>query len=326
MVDEGFTGQFTGLEGVSSQLAEQASRWFSWLASEKRYAANTLLAYETDLSNFFSFLSHYEGATVQTTTIGELPLSAFRAWLASRVKDGISATSNARALSVVRSFYRYCERQKWFKNPAIWSVRTPKKPRNLPRAVSLEQAFEALGAIGEPGDELTTPPAWILLRNRAVLYVLYGCGVRISEALSLQLKDIPVLGERTSIKVRGKGNKERMVPILPAVISTIQDYVDACPYGIEPEGPLFKGMRGGPLRRAVFNEILIRLRGRLGLPDSATPHSFRHAFATHVLSDGGDLRSIQELLGHASLSSTQIYTKVENSGILAAYLATHPRS
>ncbi len=250
------------------------------------------------------------GAEVAVDDLKNLEARDIRAWLASRLEH-FEAASTARALSTVKSFFRWLEKQGAIKNAAIFHIRSPKIKKSLPRALAETQAAEALSAIGTQHEE-----EWINKRDLALLVLIYGCGLRISEALSLRYGDIP---EGDALIITGKGNKQRMVPVLPVVKEAIADYVSACPYPFIPATPLFLGQRGKALDPAIFQLQLRKLRRAIGLPESATPHAFRHSFATHLLSAGGDLRSIQELLGHASLSTTQRYTHVDKERLLKAY-------
>ena len=304
--------------GVSEELAKLIGDWRAWLADERRLSPNTLIAYETDLLGFFRFLIGHLGEAPSVDSIAELRPMDFRSWLARRSQEGLGRTSTARALSVVRGFFRWSERNGHFANHAIQSVRSPKLPHSVPKPLSTPDAAAVVAQVGELADE-----PWVGLRDIALFTLLYGCGLRISEALGLTRADAP---EGDVLTVLGKGSKERMVPVLPAVREAIAVYIEACPLRLEPNAPLFRGVRGGPLNPAVAQRSMRTVRGWLGLPDTATLHALRHSFATHLLAGGGDLRSIQELLGHASLSTTQRYTEVEDSHLLAEYRAAHPRA
>ena len=250
-----------------------------------------------------------------------LKTSDFRAWLARQATAGRQRSTIANALSVVRGFFRWLERNGYGANHAIRAVRSPKIPHAVPKALSIGEAADTVASAGDLAADSMND--WLALRDIAMLTLLYGAGLRIAEALSLQRRDAP---KGDSITVTGKGNKERLVPILPVVREAIDAYVAACPWPLEPESPLFLGARGGPLRARVVQRQMQKLRGLLGLPDTATPHALRHSFATHLLAMGGDLRAIQELLGHASLSTTQRYTEVDAGRLLEEYRATHPRA
>lgn len=292
--------------------------WFAYITVERRLADNTVAAYLRDMRDFFTFMQDHLGEAPDSQALDALALRDFRSWLAARRGRGNSSRSTARALSAVRSFYRFSERGGALKNGAIHLITSPKLPRPVPRPLSVEGAKAVLSEIGVLGEE-----DWIGLRDTAVVTLLYGCGLRISEALNLK-RD--VAGPNDSIRVMGKGAKERLVPVLPVVTQAIDAYLAACPYSLDPDGPLFVGKRGKQLSPRIIQGRLQTLRAALGLPPSATPHALRHSFATHLLSRGGDLRTIQELMGHASLSTTQHYTEVDTEQLMAVYEASHPRS
>ncbi len=294
-------------------------KWLSYIENEKRFSNHTIKSYERDISYFLSFLCEYLGEKVTKQTLEKLELRDFRSWLAFRAKNKLSFSSTARAVSVIRSFYRYLERNSILTNAAIFALRTPKKDKPLPKALSIEQADKALAIIG-----FNAKDDWVEKRDIAILTLLYGTGLRISEALSLKRSDIPN-GDTNSIKVMGKGNKERIVPVLPVIIKAINDYLKYCPYKKDKDEFLFLGARGGVLNPSIFQENLRKIRAAADLPESATPHAFRHSFATHLLNDGADLRSIQELLGHVSLSTTQRYTKIDTNRLLESYSKLHPK-
>jgi len=302
---------------VTNDLTKTIAAWEGWLASVKRASGHTVTAYRIDLHHFCRFLSGHLGERVALSHLEALELKDIRAWLASRSGD-FEAASTARALSTVKSFFRYLEKQGKLKNAAIFHIRGPKIKKSLPKALAEHQAGEALAAIGSQHEE-----EWVNKRDLALLVLIYGCGLRIGEALSLRYGDIPA-GDM--LVVTGKGDKQRNVPVLPVVKEAIAEYVAFCPYPLTPETPLFLGQRGKALDPAIFQLQIRKLRRALSLPESATPHAFRHSFATHLLSAGGDLRSIQELLGHASLSTTQRYTHVDKERLLDAYKNAHPRA
>lgn len=293
-------------------------QWLDWLTHNKRAADHTLTAYRGDVYAFFGFLSQHLGETVGLAHLRELELRDLRAWLASRLHD-YSKSSTARALSSVRHFFRYLEREELLENAAIFHVSMPKLDKAIPKALGMEQAMQAVDSIGE----LQTEP-WVAARDEALLMLIYGCGLRISEALSLQVGD--VLAAQGSLRITGKGRKERSVPLLPVVMTHLVEYLRLCPHHQRgaKTAPLFVGVRGAALQPAIFQKQLQHIRRLLGLPDSATPHAFRHSFATHLLARGGDLRDIQELLGHESLSTTQRYTHVDTARLLDAYRHAHP--
>jgi integrase/recombinase XerC len=317
-VAPGVTDTATAVLGVSEELAGLIGGWRAWIADERRLSPNTVVAYETDLFGFFRFLTEHLGEAPSAGAVAALRPMDFRSWLARRSQEGLGRTSTARALSVVRGFFRWCERNGHFANHAIQSVRSPKLPHSVPKPLSTPDAAAVVAQIGELADV-----PWVGLRDIALFTLLYGCGLRISEALGLTRADAPV-GE--VLTVLGKGSKERMVPVLPAVREAIAAYIEACPLRLDPDSPLFRGVRGGRLNPAVAQRSMRTVRGWLGLPETATPHALRHSFATHLLAGGGDLRSIQELLGHASLSTTQRYTEIEDSHLLSEYRAAHPRA
>jgi len=308
---------------AAADLAAGIDDWQRWLKHERRASPHTLAAYRRDLAAFLSFLSGHLGKPACLADLAILARADFRAWLAARSAAELQASSTARALSVVRNFFRYLARHERVGNAVLGTVRTPRLPRAVPKALTAAEAAEAVDAVGDPGD---TP--WIARRDTAVLALLYGCGLRLGEALALNRRDAPrSRGEEiATLVVMGKGRKQRAVPVLPAVAAAIEDYLAACPYDGDGETPLFRGARGARLSPRLVQLRLQQLRARLGLPESATPHALRHSFATHLLAGGGDLRAIQELLGHASLSTTQRYTEVDSAALLAIYDKAHPRA
>ncbi|MGQ9366903.1 tyrosine recombinase XerC [Azospirillum sp. ST 5-10] len=299
-------------------VQEALAQWRRWLESEKGVSPHTLEAYLHDVAEFLSFLTGYHGAPPSLNALGDLKAMDFRAWLAKRAGDGLGAASRAREMAAVRNLFRWLDRSGRLHNPIIGILKTPRAKRPMPRPLSPPDAATLLDAAG---DEPEAP--WVGARDRALFTVLYGCGLRIAEALALTRAAAP-LGD--TLRVLGKGRKERIVPVLPAVNAAVRAYLEACPHRPGPDGPLFVGVRGGPLNPAVAQRQMQRLRRLLGLPDSATPHALRHSFATHLLAGGGDLRAIQDLLGHASLSTTQRYTDVENEQLFAVYASAHPRA
>ena len=310
----------TGLITYSAEPAVVAAiaEWRGWLAHERRASRHTLDAYERDLSAFFRFLSEHLGFPPGMRDLEGLKPADFRGYLAKRGSAGLSRASTARAMSALRGFFRFLGRNHLADNAAIDGLRTPKVPKSVPRALSEAEALESVDAIADLSDE-----PWIAKRDTAVVTLLYGCGLRIGEALALNRGQAPK-GE--TMIITGKGNKQRMVPVLPVVVAAIEDYLATCPYPLGDDDPLFVGARGGRLNPGVAQRQMRRLRALLGLSDTATPHALRHSFATHLLAGGGDLRTIQELLGHASLSSTQRYTEVDAARLSAVYRAAHPRA
>jgi len=296
--------------------------WLAHLAGERRLSPKTLEAYGRDARQFFAFLTDHLGGPPTLDAIARLKPMDLRAFLAARRAAGVTGRSLMRQLAALRSFARHLERAGLGTASAFVAMRAPKVSKGLPRPLTAEAARAVADAGSRAGE---AREGWILARDAAVMALLYGCGLRISEALGLKGADVKALAAG-SIIVNGKGGKMREVPVLPQVARAVADYVAACPYQLEPDGPLFVGARGGPLSPRIIQLAMERLRGALGLPDSATPHALRHSFASHLLGRGGDLRAIQELLGHASLSTTQIYTKVDAARLLAAYDAAHPRA
>ena len=299
-------------------LARAVADWRAWLAHEKRASAHTLDASSRDLFNFLTFLQDHLGGPVRIAGLEALVAADFRAWLARRAGSGLGRASRARAMSVLRGFFRWLERNDIAVNHAIATVRSPKIPHGVPKPLTVADA----GALIDSVDLLPGEP-WEILRDAALFTLLYGCGLRISEALGLERRELPT-GD--SLVVRGKGARERMVPVLPAVREALASYVAACPWSPGADGPLFLGVRGKRLNAGVAQSRMRSLRSLLGLPETVTPHALRHSFATHLLGAGGDLRTIQDLLGHASLSTTQRYTEVDTEHLMAAYRAAHPRA
>jgi integrase/recombinase XerC len=308
---------------AAADLAAGIDDWQRWLQHERRASLHTLAAYRRDIASFLTFLSGHLGKPACLADLAALTRADFRAWLAARSATELQASSTARALSVVRNFFRFLARHERITNAVLSTVRTPRLPRAVPKALTVGEAAEAVDAGGDLGDA-----PWIGKRDTAVLALLYGCGLRLGEALALNRRDAPrVRGDEIpTLVVMGKGRKQRAVPVLPAVAAAIEDYIAACPFDGDGEAPLFRGARGARLNPRLVQRRLQRLRARLGLPDSATPHALRHSFATHLLAGGGDLRAIQELLGHASLSTTQRYTEVDTAALLAVYDKAHPRA
>jgi len=291
--------------------------WAEWLTGERRASAHTVAAYGRDLAFFLDFLTEHLGEAPALATFAALSAADFRGWMAHRAGDGMERSSIARGLSVVRVFIRFLERRGLASSPALAVLRAPKLPHSVPKPLTAPDAVAAVAAVEE-----VEKSAWQGKRDVAILTLLYGCGLRISEALGLSRREAP---QGEMLAITGKGRKDRIVPVLPAVREAILAYLAACPYRLPADGPLFVGARGGPLSPRLVQRQMQTLRGLLGLPDTATPHALRHSFATHLLGGGGDLRAIQELLGHASLSTTQRYTSVDSERLLAVYDAAHPR-
>ena len=308
---------------IHAGVAAEIEHWLGYLGAERRMSAKTLDAYRRDVTQFLAFLAEHLGGAPSLKELEKLTPQDVRAFMAARRADGIGSRSLMRSLAGARSFARFLERNGKGKLGALAAVRAPKVPRGLPKPLGVASAKQMSDADLRAGEER---PQWVLARDAAVLALLYGSGLRISEALSLKRKDVPAPGGGDVILVTGKGNKERMVPVLQNVLQLIADYLKLCPIEIAPDALIFIGARGGPLSPRIIQLAMARLRGALGLPDSATPHALRHSFATHLLARGGDLRAIQELLGHASLSTTQIYTAVDSERLLEAYRSAHPRA
>ena len=311
------------LDCADDGLALQMTRWLAHLRSERRLSPKTLEAYCRDVRQCLEFLCEHWGARVTLARFARLEASDVRAFMAMRRAEDIGGRSLMRALAGLRSFGRFLEREGKGKIGALSAIRAPKVGKSLPKPVPMAAAKRLADADERAGE---TRDPWIWARDAAVMALLYGSGLRISEALSLKRREVPLPGAGDVLVVTGKGNKTRMVPVLQNVLALIQDYVAMCPHPLPSEGPIFVGARGGPLKARIIQLTMERLRGALGMPDSATPHALRHSFATHLLSRGGDLRAIQELLGHASLSTTQIYTEVDAERLIEVYRNAHPRA
>jgi integrase/recombinase XerC len=305
----------------AAEVAAEIRRWLGHLGAERRMSAKTCEAYRRDVHQFLAFLAEHLGQRVTLSGLSRLAPADVRAFMAARRALGIGGRSLMRGLAGARSFARFLERDHKGKVAALSAVRAPRVEKTLPKPLAVAAAKRITDTELRAGEEREP---WVLARDAAVLALLYGSGLRISEALGLKPRD--VAGARDSLTVTGKGNKARMVPVLPQVTRLIADYMALCPYDLVPDGPLFVGQKGRRLSPRILQLAMERLRGALNLPDTATPHALRHSFATHLLARGGDLRSIQELLGHASLSTTQIYTEVDSERLLAAYRSAHPRA
>jgi integrase/recombinase XerC len=308
---------------ADASITLQMTRWLSHLRAERRLSPKTLEAYTRDLRQFLEFLGEHWGAQVTLAGFAALEASDVRAFMAMRRGRDIGGRSLMRALAGLRSFGRFLEREDVGKVGALSAIRAPKVGKSLPKPIHMAAAKRFADADERAGE---TRDPWIWARDAAVMALLYGSGLRISEALGLKRRDVPLPGAGDVLVVTGKGNKTRMVPVLQNVLTLVQDYVAMCPHPLPAEGPVFVGARGGPLQARIIQLTMERLRGALGLPDSATPHALRHSFATHLLTRGGDLRAIQELLGHASLSTTQIYTGIDSERLLEVYQTAHPRA
>ncbi|MBK20098.1 MAG: recombinase XerC [Rhodospirillaceae bacterium] len=292
--------------------------WQRWILDERQSSTHTLAAYSQDLAAFLEFLTSHIGKPPALDDLASLKMADYRSFLAHRINQGIAHSSVARAMSTLRNFFKFLDKTGRVSNATIKAVRSPKPKPPIPKPISVEDAFDVIRAAAKLSD---TP--WISKRDVAVFTLLYGCGLRIDEALSLNRADIP---DGDAMTVTGKGNKQRVVPVLPIVRDAIDKYVDACPFSGEAETPLFVGARGGRLNAGVVQRQMRKVRAQLGLPNTATPHALRHSFATHLLGAGGDLRTIQELLGHSSLSTTQRYTSVDAERLMKVYEVSHPRA
>jgi integrase/recombinase XerC len=310
------------IESADGTIALQITHWLAHLAHERRLSPKTLEAYARDLRQCLDFLCAHWGTRVTLARFAGLEASDIRAFMAMRRADDIAGRSLMRALAGLRSFGRFLEREGRGKVGALSAIRAPKIGKSLPKPIGIVAAKRLADADERAGE---TRETWILARDAAVMALLYGSGLRISEALGLKRRDVPLPGQGDTLIVTGKGNKTRMVPVLRNVLDLIREYVAMCPHHLAQDGPIFVGARGGPLSPRIIQLTMERMRGALGLPDSATPHALRHSFATHLLSRGGDLRAIQELLGHASLSTTQVYTGIDTERLLEVYRQAHPR-
>ncbi len=303
----------------NSPLDQVVSAWLDHLTSERGHSDNTFRSYARDAEQFQLHIARVIGQAPVLLDLDQITTRTFRSFMAERRNQGASSRSLARSLSALRSFFRWLEAEDLLRNRAILQVTMPKVPRSLPRPLTELKAKDIVAARTE------TDLDWVAARDNAVLLLLYGAGLRISEALSIRVQDRPT-DRRNTIRIVGKGNKERLVPVLPITIDAIEAYLELCPYPLEADDLMFVGVKGGPLSPRIIQLAVAKLREKLGLPHNATPHTLRHSFATHLLSAGADLRQIQELLGHASLSTTQSYTEVERERLLAVYDAAHPRA
>jgi integrase/recombinase XerC len=308
---------------IAPDVTAEIAGWLAFLGAEKRMSEKTLEAYERDVGQFLGFLTRHLGGAPSLKTLAKLTPADVRAFMAARRAAGAGNRTLMRGLAGARSFARFLECNGKGKVGALAAIRTSKLARSLPKPLAIKDAKRMADAKIRAGE---TREPWILARDAAVFGLLYGSGLRIAEALGLTRKQAPVPGVGDALTVTGKGSKSRMVPVLPQVTKLIADYIALCPLDLPPDGPLFIGARGGQLGPRIVQLAMARLRGALGLPDSATPHALRHSFATHLLARGGDLRAIQELLGHASLSTTQIYTAVDSERLLEVYASAHPRA
>lgn len=300
------------------QLTDTLADWLRHQVALRGVSENTVQAYQRDLLGFFGFLTAHLGTGFGLQTLRTLSATDIRAWMGHERRRGVQPRSMARSLSAVKSFYRWLSERDSFDATAVLSIRAPRFKNGLPRPLDTDAAREVLDLVDQQSDE-----PWIAARDTAVITMLYGCGLRISEALSLTGADTPLADV---LRIIGKGGKERLVPVLPVVQQAVAEYVRLCPYQLTPQEPLFRGARGKALSARQIQKVMQQVRMQLGLPPTATPHALRHSFATHLLAAGGDLRSIQELLGHASLSTTQTYTAVDVEHLMDVYQKSHPKA
>ena len=305
--------------GLAGDAADVALRWQQSLKSERRMAAKTLEAYGRDITQFGHFLADHLGQAAGIADLSGLTAMDFRSFMARRRKAGVESRTLARQLSAIRSFFRFAERNGHFRNAALLLLRSPKLAHSVPKPLSIAAAARVAHGDVPYTDET---PKWVEARDRAVLTLLYACGLRISEAIGLTLNQ----SKSNPLVITGKGGKTRIVPVLSLVREVLDGYIALCPFSLKPNEPMFRGVRGRPLNARNIQLLIETMRGALNLPDTATPHALRHSFATHLLGNGADLRVIQELLGHASLSSTQIYTEVDRAHLLEQYRKAHAQS
>lgn len=306
------------MTAIAPQLRDALATWGQQLSALHGAAANTVKAYQRDVTGYLHFLGVHLGGAEGLGQLASLSQSDLRAWMAQERARGVSARSLARSLSAVKNFTAWIADRSGADATTVLSARAPKFRRKLPRPLSVEGAADMISQVAAQ-----SPEAWIAARDRAVLTLLYGCGLRISEALGLTGAAHPL---PEVLRITGKGGKIRLVPALPVARAAVADYVRLCPYDLTADAPLFRGARGGALNPRLIALVMEKARLQLGLPATATPHAMRHSFATHLLSAGGDLRAIQELLGHASLSTTQAYTAVDAARLMEVYEKSHPRA
>lgn len=305
------------LEIINSWCSKVASNWLSHLLKEKNYSEYTVYNYRIDLEDFFKFLNSYKGKIISPKIIKKLTLPEIRAWLVDRNNRGFGKTSNSRAVSALRGFYKYLAKEYDISNPTVFNIKTPKKDFSLPKAITEKEALEFIQTM----TELEEKEEWMAKRDKALLILVYSSGLRISEAIGVSRTSI--VGDK--LLIRGKGKKERVVPLLKIAKKAIEEYLDACPYVQPKSEPIFLGARGKPLHPTVFQRKIRKVREIMNLPN-ATPHTFRHSFATHLLNASGELRTIQQLLGHESLASTEVYLSVDEQRLVKKYMDTHPRT
>ncbi|GHF68221.1 tyrosine recombinase XerC [Seohaeicola zhoushanensis] len=303
---------------VSPAASDALARWLETRRALEGTAENTIEAYRGDVAGFLGFMTRHMGEPQGLGALRRIGVADMRAWMADARAEGLTARSLARKLSAVKSFMRWLAEREGIEVTAVLSARAPRFTNKLPRPLAEDAARAMIDHV-----ELQSETPWVAARDAAVVTLLYGCGLRISEALGLKGADSPLPGV---LRIRGKGGKERPVPVIGAARDAVAEYVRLCPHVLTPDGPLFLGVRGGPLSPRLIQGAMAKARMQLGLPASATPHAMRHSFATHLLAAGGDLRAIQELLGHASLSTTQAYTAVDTARLMEVYEKAHPRA
>ncbi len=319
-LDEKITGYLTALEGTVVQgILDLISLYMKELRHEKNYSPHTVINYYSDLTSFFSFLNQYFEKSIDLNELAMLDSLTLRAFFASRLQSGASQRSNARVLSSLKGFYKFLRKEKEITNKAVESFRSMRYAASLPRPLSEEDARCVVES-----SPLENKEPWLNARDQALFSILYGCGLRLSEALNLKIHTVK--GNPNTLRIQGKGKKERLVPLLPEVLEKISLYLNYHPQKSDPDSFLFLGARGAPLSPTIARRQMQRIRQLLGLSDTSTPHALRHSYATHLLANGGDLRLIQELLGHQSLSTTQKYLEVEKTRLLDVYAKAHPRN
>ena len=301
---------------ISPAMSSCLGDWLDHQRALKGAAANTISAYRTDVLGFLHFMTQHTGDSLGLGPISRVAITDMRSWMAHERGRGVAARSLARSLSAVKSFYSWLAEREGFEPTAVLSTRSPKFHKKLPRPLAVDAARAMIDMV-----EVQAREPWVAARDVAVITLLYGCGLRISEALGLTSRDVPL---PATLRIIGKGGKERLVPVIPAARAAVTAYLRDCPYHTEPNQPIFRGLRGGPLYPRAIQSVMAASRMQLGLPATVTPHAMRHSFATHLLNAGGDLRSIQELLGHASLSTTQAYTAVDTARLMEVYDSAHP--
>ena len=303
---------------ISPALTSALAKWLDHCRALGGASDNTIKAYQSDVIGFLAFMTQHHGGVQGLGPLSKITVSDMRSWMASERARGVGARSLARSLSAVKTFYRWLSDREGFEATAVLSTRSPKFTKKLPRPLAIDAATAMIETV-----ELQTRDGWVAARDVAVVTLLYGCGLRISEALGLTGADVPL---PPVMRIKGKGGKERVVPVIDAARDAVDAYLKLSPHPVEPNSPLFRGARGGALNPRMVQKVMEKSRLQLGLPATATPHAMRHSFATHLLTAGGDLRAIQELLGHASLSTTQAYTAVDTAHLMDVYNRTHPKA